>query len=153
VADCCRLGCWGCRWTSSLLLACRVEMELPTPANQIGLGAAVVHSSSGSCYAQWIGFHSRDSGRLLLQPWPIVGKLTAGLLVPMVTWHCRCCGSWVQHDAPGTLRGLFFVVDMLLLVRSAVTSPLLLSPCQAHCPHLLLSFVRPSGPVAWSLPV
>jgi hypothetical protein len=39
-----------------------------------------------------------------------------------------CClvGSWVQHDAPGALRGLFYLVGMLLaVVHSAVTSPLL----------------------------
>jgi hypothetical protein len=39
-----------------------------------------------------------------------------------------CCfllfGSRVRHDAPGALRGLFFLVDMLLpVVHSAVTSP------------------------------
>jgi hypothetical protein len=77
---------------------------------------------------------------------PTCESLTSGYLV------VACClGSWVRHDAPGALRGLFFLVGMLLALRglfftvdmslpvvhSAVTSPLLPSSCRVHCLCLL----------------
>jgi hypothetical protein len=53
-----------------------------------------------------------------------------------------CCGSWVQHDAPGALRGLFF--HSIHVARWCVQRlpPLLLpSSCRVHCPCLLLCFL------------
>jgi hypothetical protein len=74
-------------------------------------------------------------------------------------------GSRVRHDAPGALRGLFFLVGMLLALRglfllvdmslpvvhSAVTSPFLPSSCWVHCPCLLLCFLYGSVAVSRSV--
>jgi hypothetical protein len=50
------------------------------------------------------------------------------------------------------LRGLFFLVDMLLpVVHSAVTSPFLPSACRVYCPYLLLCFFH--GRFSRHLPV
>jgi hypothetical protein len=79
---------------------------------------------------------------------------TAGGYQTVLPLPC-CFGSRVRHDAPAALRGLFFLVGVLLALRgpillvdmllpvvhSAVTSPLLPSFCRVHCPYLLLSFL------------
>jgi hypothetical protein len=121
-----------------------------THANQIGLGAEA--SCCGSRLVR-IGSHSWDSGRLLwhgTQRPPSVGTTccAAGLVVIIL-------GSRVRHDALCALRGLFYLVGMLLALRglfflvdmslpvvhSAVTSPFVAFFLSGPLPLSVVEFV------------
>jgi hypothetical protein len=139
VAACCHLCCWGCRGTSSLSLACHAEMELPTAANQIGLG---VLPSPLALWPLWeltsrvlLGqsvSHSWDSGRMYycrdcLPLQPTAGKLTA-LCLALRLWH-SCALLW------------FVAVVILVLPVKPVSHSTLVLPVKPVSQLILVGYL------------